>query len=247
MHAHDAIQSTNGSVLIRSPSGDTDIFVIAVALISSSPRLCLDYGVGKNRKTINLKKIPLSQQIKSSLIGFHSFTGNDYVSSFFRKGKATCFNVMKENSEFLEAFAALGECWSLSEDVANQLESFVCKLYGYRESNINNVRKKIFEKKCKKEGKIVDLANLPPCKSVLKLHTLRANYVAKVWKCSLENMVDYPDITLHGWNEDGSVKWVDEVFPNDVEEILLHEEYDDDGENPEEDTYEPSDDEDDEF
>ena len=112
------------------------------------------------------------------------------------------------------------------------MENFICKLYGYKESNINNVRKKIFEKKCKKEGKIVDLANLPPCRSVLKLHILRAYYVAKVWKCS--------------FRENGSIKWVDEVFPNDVEEILLHERYKDDDENPEEDSYEPSDDNDNE-
>ena len=78
---------------------------------------------------------------------------------------------------------------AVSEDVAKQLENFVCKLYGYKESNINNVRKKIVEKKCKKEGKIVDLANLPPCRSVLKLHILRAYYVAKVWNVQLEKMV----------------------------------------------------------
>ena len=63
----------------------------------------------------------------------------------------------------------------------------------------------------------------------------------------LEKMVDYPDITLHGWNKDGSIKWVDEVFPYDVEEILLHEGYKDDDENPEENNYEPSDDNDNEF
>ena len=104
---------------------------------------------------INFNKIPISQQIKISLIGFHSFTENDYVSSFFRKGKTTCFNVMKENSEFFDAFAALGESWCLSEDIAIQLENFVCKLYGYKESNIRSVRKKkIFKRNAKKKKKL---------------------------------------------------------------------------------------------
>ena len=49
-----------------------------------------------------------------------------------------------------------------------------------------------------------------------------------------------------GIGENGSIKWVDEVFPYDVEEILLHEGYIDDDENPEN-SYEPSDDNDNEF
>ena len=46
LHAQDAVETTAGSVVIRSPA-DTDIFVIAVALLSS-PRVYLDFGVGKH-------------------------------------------------------------------------------------------------------------------------------------------------------------------------------------------------------
>ena len=87
------------------------------------------------------------------------------------------------------------------------------------------VRKKIFNKKCKEEGKITDLSVMPPCRSVLRLHTHRANYVAKIWKLTMENQVNCPDITQHGWNEDGRIKWIENVFPEDIEEVLLHENF----------------------
>ena len=66
---------------------------------------------------------------------------------------------------------------------------------------------------------------MSPCRSVLKLHTHRANYVAKIWKSTMEIEVNCPDITQHGWNEDGSIKWIENVFPGDIEEILLHENF----------------------
>ena len=51
------------------------------------------------------------------------------------------------------------------------LEHFVCALYGYpSQKSINVVRAKLFEKKYTKEGKMVDMALLPPCQSVLILH-----------------------------------------------------------------------------
>ena len=148
LHAQHAVETTAGSVAIRSPSADTDIFVIAVDLLAS-PRVYLDFGIGKHRKGLWLEKIQISDELKKCLVGFHAFTGNDYVSSFFRKGKSTCYKVMKENNEFREAFASLGDNWNVTEEISAELEKFVCTLYGYNEGDVNKVRKKIFDKKCK--------------------------------------------------------------------------------------------------
>ena len=246
MHAQDAIETTAGSVVIRSPSANTDIFVITVALLSS-PRVYLDFGVGKHRKGLWLEKIQISDDLTKCLIGFHAFTGNAYVSSFFRKGKSTCYKVMKGNNEFREAFVSLGDNWNVTEETSANLEKFTCKLYGYNERDVNKVRKKIFDKKCKQERIITDLPVMPLCKSVLRLHTQRANYVAKIWKSSMENEVNCPDITQHGWNEDGSIKWVESVFPEDTEEILLNDNYEEDFDMDVEDTLNSSDHEDDEI
>ena len=49
----------------------------------------------------------------------------------------------------------------------------------------------------------------------------RANYVAALWKHSMHASVDHPDIWHHGWNADGTINWVKEVFPDDIIEIIV--------------------------
>ena len=41
----------------------------------------------------------------------------------------------------------------------------------------------------------------------------------------MENEVNCPDITQHGSNEDGNIKWIENVLLEDIEEILLHENF----------------------
>jgi len=185
--SHVLKENPEAKVILRSPSADTDIFVLAACLLNPT-KIFLYYGKGKTRKgfwTCNLGKDAV--KYKTSLSGFHAFTGNDYISSsFFKEGKSTCFNKMKKNRNFVEAFRRLGESWDLEEETQNYLERFVCALYGYaKETSVNVVRAKMFEKKYTKSGKIIDMAMLPPCQSVLIPHSKRANYVSKLWKTSL--------------------------------------------------------------
>ena len=44
-----------------------------------------------NIKNIRLNSIIFEDEITKSLIGFDAFTGSNYVSSFYRKGKPSCF------------------------------------------------------------------------------------------------------------------------------------------------------------
>ena len=95
LHSLHAL-ATGSSVILRSPSADTDIMVIAFSIIwTDSDRLYVDYGSGQHRKGLLLKRIGLSDTDKDAIIGFHAFTGNDYVSTFFRKGTTTCWKTMK--------------------------------------------------------------------------------------------------------------------------------------------------------
>ncbi|KAG1714194.1 hypothetical protein GQR58_001819 [Nymphon striatum] len=84
----------------------------------------------------------MSTERKRCLIGFHAFTGNDYNSSFFRKGKAACWKVLEKDEKFVSTFTALGSDWNLAETVIEDLEEFVCLLYGRRQKEhgwtINN-------------------------------------------------------------------------------------------------------------
>ena len=75
-------------MVLCSPSGDTDTMVLPVSLISSSKDpVFIDYVNGKNRKGIKLNNVNIATDLKQTLVGFHAFTGNDYVSSFFTKGR----------------------------------------------------------------------------------------------------------------------------------------------------------------
>ena len=76
-----------------------------------------------------------------------------------------------------------------------------------------------------KEEKVIDLSLLPPSLSTLYLHILRSNYVARIWKCSLLNLVEYPSIMENGWMKNGEIVWVDNTFPDDIMDILVDENF----------------------
>ena len=120
------------------------------------------------------------------------------MSSFFRKGKQGCGKVFVSGSKFKTFLSALGACGELWQEIANGLEEFVCRLYGFREKDINTVRYEIFTKKNKQEKKVVGLSVLPPCKSVLYYHTLRANTVSMIWKSAVHPNVVLLDFKVCG-------------------------------------------------
>ena len=160
------------------------------------------------------------------MIGFHAFTGNDYISSFFRKGKTACWKIVEKTSKFVEVFASLGCSWNLQDNVFNGLEEYVCYLYGFRKKAINYVRHELFQCTYSHDNKIIDLSLLPPCQSTLKLHALRANVVAKLWKSADETNVDIPDAALRGWDENLQIHWLDNAFPENVIDILMDPDFD---------------------
>ena len=89
LHSHRTLKSNETSVIIpSSPSGDTDIVVPTVALIYEfRNRVLIDDGFGDNKKVMRLSNKGTEKDLVDALIGFHAFTGNDYISSIFRKGK----------------------------------------------------------------------------------------------------------------------------------------------------------------
>ena len=69
----------------------------------------------------------------------------------------------------------------------------------------------------KKKKKFVDISILLPCSSVLLLHSKRADYVACVWKRSLQANVELSNISDNGWEENPNICWIEEPFPKDIE------------------------------
>jgi hypothetical protein len=85
----------------------------------------------------------------------------------------------------------------------------------------------LFTKKQRKD-QLTDLSLLPPCKTALLRRIDRANYVAKLWKEAGTAMVEAPEPAHHGWNMDGDIDWVENVYPEDITKLLCDDDNDDD-------------------
>ena len=60
---------------------------------------------------------------------------------------------------------------------------------GTKLKSVNEAHYTIFEKKRQKANKIIDMAALPPCKSVLHLYSKRVNAAAYTWQNAV---VEFP-------------------------------------------------------
>ena len=168
-------QDTENKVVIRSPSGDTDILVVSAALLYNfKEHVVIDNGSGQSRKSIDLRSLQFSECKYSTMLGLHAFTGNDYLSSFFRKGKERCWKLMKKYEEFEVCLIELGSEPNLSDDLFESLEEYTALLsiYPY----------------------FIDLSLLPPCKSVLRLHSKRTNAVAYLWRNASNPTINWVSI-----------------------------------------------------
>ena len=151
------------SRMVRSPSGDIDILVLFLLHQFDGKNVLIDNGVGKNRKIIDMSTSLLSLQQRCALAGMHAFSGNDYISSFFRKGTQTIWELALGNERFLQTFSEFGLFSTTREDVEVVLEEFICCLSGNKKcKKVNELRGKIFQTKFKHEGKHVDMISLPP-------------------------------------------------------------------------------------
>ena len=224
LHAKHPIDHASYSIIIRSPSGDTDIIVLAVSLLFDfKEKIFLDSGSSGNRRLIHLASFELPDDYRAALIGYHAFTGNDYVSSFFTKGKKKCWNKLKEDPKYVQCFSSLGTRESPSEEQLQTLEEYVCVLYSTKLKNVNDARYQLFKRKNELYKKSIDLALLPPCQAVLNLHSKRANFEAYLWKQTLNSMINVPNYVENGWDANCEIFWLEQEFPDDIADILFEE------------------------
>ena len=131
LHAFSILKNINPEkyVIIRSHSGDIDINIIATSLlVTYSGNVYIDYGIASSRKGIHLSELNLTNSEKESLLGMHAFSGNGFMSSFFRKSKVHCWEIMKTSDEFEEAFELLGNSKGCHDTLLQCLEKYICKL-----------------------------------------------------------------------------------------------------------------------
>ena len=70
-------------------------------------------------------------------MGMHIFTGEDCTSALKGKGKIGLLKKMHKFPRLQKSFEELDLNWSLNPDTLNEVEKFVCAIYGhFRMSNL---------------------------------------------------------------------------------------------------------------
>ena len=138
----------NHTILIRSSNSDVLVILLALHVqgcCSGNNTVILDYGAGNNRRYINISQLSeileeMHTGLTEALLGYHAITGCDYVSCLFRKGKTTPFKRLIESTEHIQEMRTL----TTNEVDVKVVTSFICSLYGYNTSHINDARYNVF-------------------------------------------------------------------------------------------------------
>lgn len=218
LHAYQASKSSStiGDIIICTV--DTDVFILALWVSNLlHNRLILLFMNGNQSRKFDLKSMSskLPEAVVEAVVGLHPFTGCDSVSAFKGKGKVKALRLMMESNCYIRAFCELGKQWQIQKSLVQDLERFVCELYGWKDcSDVNVARYNCF---C--FGR-VDSLSMPPNSDSLRLHTWRANYQAGIYRRCLMPVVEVPDPTEHGWKAVDSVldiQWISlPVAPDSV-------------------------------
>ena len=201
------------NVVVRAT--DTDIIVILLyhaRQLKANVWMDLGHSSDNTRRYAHITALVnhLGPVVCKALPGYHSLTGCDYTSPFFRKGKVNPMKKAQKVALYLEGLSMLGEKTSFDDD-GSLVERYVCSLYGQGTlSSVNEARLKIFQQKYKptdpdmplEKIKGLDASMLPPCKNVLVQKLARCNYVAYLWKhAHLRDPLEDIQPTDHGWKK----------------------------------------------
>lgn len=58
---------------------------------------------------------------------------------------------------------------------------------------------------------------------------VRANYITKLWRSSLQNKILVPSFTVYGWDPEGPTQRVHNHFPDNMADIFFDLLFDEDG------------------
>ena len=102
--------------------------------------------IWRNRKSwqiIDNSTCLLREEKRKAWGAVHSFFGNDYSSSVFRKEKKVLWKLVLQSDEFVDAYSRFDLFDSVAEDVHNTLENFVSWITNYNnKSDANKFRVK---------------------------------------------------------------------------------------------------------
>ncbi|KAG1701285.1 SH3 and multiple ankyrin repeat domains protein 1 [Nymphon striatum] len=182
---------------------DTDILILLVAHFNklTCSQLWLKAGTSKKPKYVPIhdirKQLGFSDQVYETIPAFHAITGCDAVSYFSGHSKKSAWNVFIEHNDLLKD---LGRSLTLSTDVSDDAEKFICHIYKTSSKNCDQARVKLFSK-CNAAD------SMPPSSAAAQYHIQRANYQSLVWIEACNPKPVIPSPTESGWKlVDGVLK-----------------------------------------
>ena len=190
----------NAEVVIASP--DTDVFLLMVQMYPNLPSdISFLTGKGNMKRKILVKPVyeKLGERHASALLGFHSLTGSDMSGRFAGRIKEWCFKVFMEyDDDILNVLESLGYR-DLVQEVYDQSERFVCKLYKSSVyTKVNKLRWFLYSNQAA-EGE-----SLPPTTGSLTLYIQWVHYIAMIWRKAGERHPCLPSPDEYGWEFDTS-------------------------------------------
>jgi hypothetical protein len=132
-----------------------------------------------------------------ALPAVHAFTGCDYTTAFFNKGKGRPFNIFSKNLKIQQAFRSLTNPNDIfDEKKIEVVHEFTCLMYGIKNcQSVNVARFLMFSKmyattrnneKFMKNIKDFDSTHIPPCWKSFKQKLLRTIFVNSMWQNATE-------------------------------------------------------------
>lgn len=196
---HGVEATKRGASQLSIYSLDTDVFVLCLRRCPLFPKtVTFCTGVGNRYREIDMQNIfvRVSPLNCKALPGLHSFSGADITGSMSGKGKASFWKTFSSMPDDIKsAFVDLGKTESISDNLFQKLELYVCQLYCPKTSitDIGKLRWFLFKQKQAESEK------LPPTKSALRQMVLRAHYQALIWECDIIANPQIPPPTDYGW------------------------------------------------
>lgn len=175
--------------------------------------------VGGLQRTHDIRNIMKFKKARQYSLTFHAFTGNDYNSAFFCKGKHACWMLLECNPEFFNTLCNFEV--SSGEKFEVDLKEYVALLSGINDKSVIEARCTIFNSKLTKENKMVDMSKVSLCQQTRKLHILRSNFNAQEWNSAIKRSYEAGNIVDKGWTESLELTWPEKVMPGDVQELFL--------------------------
>ena len=230
----DSEENEDMDIIVRSP--DSDVFFLLVSYSKQFKHpLYFDTGNSNKRRMIHIQKLCgiIPKESSDAILAYHAFTGCDSTSAFLQKGKVRPLKHLSKNPDFVVAFKELGKHELVPDNVFNQIEKFVCQMYGGKphEKSVDKMRYDRVRQKYRPKGTSplsclegLDVSLLPPCQQALRKHTLRANYQTMIWRHAHISHPDIPHPSGHGWTMNSDdilfIDWCTDPVPQQLVDIL---------------------------